>query len=172
MFKIKKKRPYEVTQDSEGHIEVKIAEYEERKRVRFDQSNLEDSAMIIQSSFRGSSILSSDRDDPIKNRHKIDLTMSSKIDKEEVKKLLVNLIADAVMATDEKNFPAGYDEFPRFGTSPVSSPSCTPRELLVRPQEPLIEIVIFFLHLKIFVACIALLFLIFFCIAKSICCRE
>lgn len=131
--------------------------------------------MIIQSSFRGSSILSSDRDDPIKNRHKIDLTMSSKIDKEEVKKLLVNLIADAVMATDEKNFPAGYDEFPRFGTSPVSSPSCTPRESLVRPQEPLIEIVIFFLHLKIFlgVHC-SILFLIFyfFCIAKSICCRE
>ena len=162
-----------MTQDSDGHIEVKIAEYEERKRVRFDQSNLEESGMVAQTSFRVSSVLSSEREDPIMNRHKIDLTMSAKIDKEEVKKLLVNLITDAIIADEEnKNFPQGYDDFPRFGTSPVSSPSCTPRESIVRPQQPLIEPVNRKLYLDFALNLrYHYLYLLYFIKAQSICGR-
>ncbi len=77
-----------------------------------------------------SSLRSSPRENPLKDLSKIDLTLDSQINHEEIKETIIQLLTDLQTQTqlteedndDEYEFPANWKQFPKFGHSPSRTP--------------------------------------------------
>ena len=67
------------------------------------------------------------RDNPLADLKMVDLTLGSHVNQLDLRAYLVDWLSESLMKSkiDQKSFPRDW-RFPLFGSSPNSTPSCTP----------------------------------------------